>query len=194
MFGVKQVHGCYRKAVISRRLACPRSGSAKSARATSDSNSCLSEGLAATCSRRHSSTGTRTAASVPRLVTIWGPLAKHASKNSLNRAFASCTGHVSIASPEASHVTSLFAPPGSCQAQSARAVGNLCPRRLRVGVVVLGSGLVPVLVEKFRTHLARWFSPPQQGTIPESSRDVHQLGMLAVDDYLDQRSSPHGHL
>jgi 2-methylcitrate dehydratase len=45
---------------------------------------------------------------------------------------------------------------------------------------------IPVLVEKFRTHLARWFSPPQQGAILESSRDVHQLGMLAVNDYLDQ--------
>jgi 2-methylcitrate dehydratase len=45
---------------------------------------------------------------------------------------------------------------------------------------------IPVLVEKFRTHLARWFSPPQQGTILESSRDVHKLGMLAVNDYLDQ--------
>ncbi|MBN8450712.1 MAG: bifunctional 2-methylcitrate dehydratase/aconitate hydratase [Candidatus Accumulibacter sp.] len=45
---------------------------------------------------------------------------------------------------------------------------------------------IPVLVEKFRTHLARWFSPPQQGKILESSRDVHKLGMLAVNDYLDQ--------
>lgn len=45
---------------------------------------------------------------------------------------------------------------------------------------------IPVLMEKFRTHLARWFSPPQQGTILESSRDVHKLGMLAVNDYLDQ--------
>jgi 2-methylcitrate dehydratase len=45
---------------------------------------------------------------------------------------------------------------------------------------------IPVLVEKFRAHLARWFSPPQQGKILESSRDVHKLGMLAVNDYLDQ--------
>ncbi len=45
---------------------------------------------------------------------------------------------------------------------------------------------IPVLVEKFRTHLGRWFSPPQQDTILESSRDVHQLGMLAVNEYLDQ--------
>jgi 2-methylcitrate dehydratase len=45
---------------------------------------------------------------------------------------------------------------------------------------------IPVLVEKFRTHLGRWFSPPQQDTILESSRDVLQLGMLAVNEYLDQ--------
>ncbi|MBN8518287.1 MAG: bifunctional 2-methylcitrate dehydratase/aconitate hydratase [Candidatus Accumulibacter sp.] len=45
---------------------------------------------------------------------------------------------------------------------------------------------IPVLVEKFRAHLARRFSPAQQGRIEESSRDVYQLGTLAVHDYLDQ--------
>lgn len=45
---------------------------------------------------------------------------------------------------------------------------------------------IPVLLEKFRRHLARRFSPQQQERIEQSSRDVEQLSALAVHDYLDQ--------
>ena len=48
-------------------------------------------GRDAFCIRRHSSMGTRTAASTPRRVTTWGPFFSAASRNSLNRAFASCS-------------------------------------------------------------------------------------------------------
>lgn len=65
----------------------------------SDKSSCFKDGRAAAWSLRHSSTGTSTAASVPRLVTNWGPSAKHRSRNSLNLAFASWTGHVFIVAP-----------------------------------------------------------------------------------------------
>ncbi len=60
-----------------------------SARPWSDSSSCFKDGRAADCRRRHSCTGTSTAASAPRRVTICGPSERQASRNSLNRAFAS---------------------------------------------------------------------------------------------------------
>ena len=41
-----------------------------------------------------------TAASAPRFVTICGPFARQASRNSLKRAFASCTGHAFMAPPK----------------------------------------------------------------------------------------------
>ncbi len=45
---------------------------------------------------------------------------------------------------------------------------------------------IPVLVEKFRTNLARRFSEAQQAAIEQSSRDVQHLGTLAVNEYIDQ--------
>jgi 2-methylcitrate dehydratase len=45
---------------------------------------------------------------------------------------------------------------------------------------------IPVLVEKFRRHLAHRVSPEQQGRIEDCSRDLQRLGELAVHDYLDQ--------
>ena len=45
---------------------------------------------------------------------------------------------------------------------------------------------IPVLVEKFRTNLARRFPAAQQARIEDSSRDVRKLGELAVNEYLDQ--------
>lgn len=45
---------------------------------------------------------------------------------------------------------------------------------------------IPVLLEKFRKHLARRFPPAQQATIIESSLDVRGLGALTVNAYLDQ--------
>ena len=44
---------------------------------------------------------------------------------------------------------------------------------------------IPVLLEKFRKHLARRFSPARQAIILESSLDVRGLGALAVNAYLD---------
>ena len=45
---------------------------------------------------------------------------------------------------------------------------------------------IPVLIEKFRNHLARRFSAGQQEAILKSSLDMEGLGTLAVNDYLDQ--------
>jgi len=45
---------------------------------------------------------------------------------------------------------------------------------------------IPVLVEKFRNHLARRFPREQQERIVKSSLDTQGLGALAVNDYLDQ--------
>ena len=45
---------------------------------------------------------------------------------------------------------------------------------------------IPVLVEKFRTNLARRFAPQQRKIIEQSSHDVHQLARMAVNEYLDQ--------
>ena len=68
----------------------------------------FSDGRAAACSRRHSSTGTSTAASAPRRVTNCGPSARQASRNSLKRAFASCTGQACMWRPKmTSQQTSL---------------------------------------------------------------------------------------
>lgn len=44
---------------------------------------------------------------------------------------------------------------------------------------------IPVLLEKFRKHLARHFSPARQAAIIDSSLDVRGLGSLAVNTYLD---------
>ena len=44
--------------------------------------------------RRHWSIDTSAAFSTPRLVTICGPSVRLASRNSLKRSLASCTGHV----------------------------------------------------------------------------------------------------
>src|SRR5882724_8889602 len=91
--GVEQIHRAHRNRVGVRRRARPLAGASDSARLWFDSNSSLSEGCAAALSRRHSWAGTKTAASLPRRVTICGPSVRHLSKNSLNRALASCTGH-----------------------------------------------------------------------------------------------------
>ncbi|WP_300455117.1 bifunctional 2-methylcitrate dehydratase/aconitate hydratase [Accumulibacter sp.] len=45
---------------------------------------------------------------------------------------------------------------------------------------------IPVLVEKFKKHLARRFSEERQERILRSSLDMQGLGNLAVHDYLDQ--------
>src|SRR5579859_161880 len=79
-----------------RRLRAPRSGTIFSKRGASASSKSLSLGLEADCSRRHSSMGTRTAVSTPRRVTTCGPFFSVASKNSLNRAFASCNCQTAI--------------------------------------------------------------------------------------------------
>ena len=55
------------------------------------SNNSLMVGRFDCCSRRHSSIGTRTAASTPRRVTTCGPCFSAAFRNSLKRAFASCS-------------------------------------------------------------------------------------------------------
>src|ERR1700728_3906433 len=47
----------------------------------------------------HSPIATRTAVSIPRRVKPWGPFLMVASRNSLNRAFASCTCHEPIPNP-----------------------------------------------------------------------------------------------
>src|SRR5713101_4899216 len=79
--------------VTVRRRSLRRSGIKFSKRASGANNKALRPGRAALCRRFHSSIGTRTAVSIPRRVTTWGPFLMVASKNSLNRAFASCTCH-----------------------------------------------------------------------------------------------------
>jgi len=44
---------------------------------------------------------------------------------------------------------------------------------------------IPVLLDKFTAHLAGRFSPDQQQKIEAASRDVFQLGDLAVSSFLD---------
>jgi hypothetical protein len=82
-----------------RRLMRPRRGSGISSLGPSARSSSLSVAGAACCNRRQSATGTSTAASAPRFVTICGPSRKQVSRSSLNRAFASCTGQVFIVAP-----------------------------------------------------------------------------------------------
>src|SRR5712671_8052393 len=76
-----------------RRRNLWRSGIKFSKRASGANSKSLRLGRAAFCRRFHSPIGTRTAVSTPRRVTTWGPFLMVASKNSLNRAFASCTCH-----------------------------------------------------------------------------------------------------
>ena len=71
----------------------PRFGITMSKRGSGASNHSLRLGGAAFCSLSHSSIGTRTAVLTPRRVTICGPFLMVAFRNSLNRAFASCTCH-----------------------------------------------------------------------------------------------------
>ena len=74
-----------------RNLRLSRIRSSK--RGSGASNHSLRPGRAAFCSLSHSSIGTRTAVLTPRRVTTCGPFLIVASKNSLKRAFASCTCH-----------------------------------------------------------------------------------------------------
>src|SRR5208283_5699138 len=74
-----------------RHLCLSRIRSSK--RGSGASNHSLRPGRAAFWSLSHSSIGTRTAVLIPRRVTICGPFLMVASKNSLKRAFASCTCH-----------------------------------------------------------------------------------------------------
>lgn len=94
--GVQQRHPVHLAGAGARRRAWPRSGSTSAARASSARRSSFSDVRPAACRRRHSFTGTSTATSAPLPVTIWGPCVKQASRNSLNRAAASRTGHVCI--------------------------------------------------------------------------------------------------
>src|SRR3954470_9697990 len=66
------------------RRSRPRGGIAISNRRGSSRSSCLTSGLAACCSRRHSSMDTSTAASTPRRVTTCGPFFRAVLSSSLN--------------------------------------------------------------------------------------------------------------
>jgi hypothetical protein len=72
-----------------RRRLPPRVGMFNSPRALSARSKAFSVGLVACFILCQSVTGTRTAASAPRLVTTCGPSLKHVSSSSLKRAFAS---------------------------------------------------------------------------------------------------------
>ena len=92
--------------------AAPRCGITRSShRASVASSKPFSVGRAA-FRRRHSSMGTRTAASAPRLVTICGPSRSQAVSNSENLALASCTGHDFMVGFLTSLMTSHYAPGG----------------------------------------------------------------------------------
>ena len=45
---------------------------------------------------------------------------------------------------------------------------------------------IPVLVEKFKKHLARHFTPEEQQTIVAASLHMEGFGLMPVHDYLDQ--------
>jgi hypothetical protein len=79
-----------------RRRKLRLSGIRSSNRGSGTSNHSFRPGRAAFCSRSHSSIGTRTAVLIPRRVTTCGPFLMVASRNSLKRAFASCTCHEAI--------------------------------------------------------------------------------------------------
>ena len=76
-----------------RRRSLGRSSVILSNRGSGASSSDFNPRRVARCNPRHSSTGTNTATSTPRRVTTCGPSSMAESSNSLNRAFASCTGH-----------------------------------------------------------------------------------------------------
>src|SRR5258708_4495982 len=102
---VEQIPG-HSNSTGGRRFHFRRGGTMFSKRGPERSNS-LMLGRDAFCRRRHSSIGTRTAASTPRRVTTWGPFFSAASRNSLNRAFASCTcQELTIALREGNVITS----------------------------------------------------------------------------------------
>src|ERR1700758_216279 len=96
--GIQQVLGHF-NSIDFRRRKLWRSEIKFSKRASEANSRALRLGRAALCRRFHSSMGTRTAVSTPRRVTNCGPFLIVASKNSLNRAFASCTCHEVILGP-----------------------------------------------------------------------------------------------
>jgi hypothetical protein len=101
-----------------RRRKLRLSGMRSSIRGSGASNHSFRPGRAAFCSRSHSSIGTRTAVLIPRRVTTCGPFLIVASRNSLKRAFASCTCHEAkfhlrnfcFTIILTSHLTSLYIP------------------------------------------------------------------------------------
>src|ERR1039457_5122714 len=97
-----------------RRRKLPRLSTIRSSkRGSGASNHSFSPGRASFCKRFHSSMGTSTAVSIPRRVTTCGPFSMVASRNSLKRAFASCSCHEAKVIPpfrrliiQTSHMTS----------------------------------------------------------------------------------------
>src|SRR5260370_9081303 len=76
--------------------------------------------------RRHSSMGARTAASTPRRVITWGPFFSAASRNSLNRGFASFNCHeLTIGLFEANDITSQMTSQHGSPATSVATTDNL---------------------------------------------------------------------
>src|SRR5271170_7845951 len=82
------------KSVGGRRAHLTRLGRTMSNRGPGARSNSLMLGRLASCIRRHSSMGTRTAASTPRRVTTCGPFLSAALRNSLKRDFASCNCQV----------------------------------------------------------------------------------------------------
>src|SRR5712671_2227522 len=116
---------CHSNSTGGRRFHFLRGGTMFSKRGPDRSN-CLILGRDALCIRRHSSMGTRTAASTPRRVTTWGPFFSAASRNSLNRAFASCNCHeLTIGLFEANDITSQMTSQHGSPATSVATTDNL---------------------------------------------------------------------
>ncbi len=90
--GIEQVL-IHSNSTTGRLRSLPLSKVRSSQRGSGASNHSFKPGLAAFCSLSHSSIGTITAVLIPRRVTTCGPFLMVASRNSLNRAFASCTCH-----------------------------------------------------------------------------------------------------
>ena len=88
--GPKAPGGVGTGATLAGRWPCrARGGASASVRASGASSNAFRSGCASFRNLRHCSIGSNTAASTPRLVTICGPSLALASRNALNRAFAS---------------------------------------------------------------------------------------------------------
>lgn len=148
--------------------------------------------------------GTSTAASSPRLVTTCGPSLKQAFRNSLKRAFASCTGQLSIQTTQiTSHLTSLTERAVPCN------LANSAPQKLGctlhstllcqlvsafLGFIIVHSNCIFCQKKRFLKNLATSFTSSAILSVSSSPMVPRKMVPAASTVFAPMATAPHCHV